>query len=496
MPKEKTHLQFKKWAEEYGPVYSLMLGTWTLIVLASDQAVKDLLDKRSAIYSSRPDHYLAQVASGGLRFALMPYGDPWRMIRKIVHNNLNITATKSYVPYQDLESKALLVELLDIPELFIDHLRRYTHSLTTQMVFGFRTPSIDDPKLKQLFWGIEKFSQVHGKTSAALLDLYPVLRSLPDAVLSERRHAKQLHEKSSELFVGLWLDVKKAIKNGTAKPCFCVDLVRAQEEENISDELAAYISGSILEAGSDTTAAELVSFTQAMILFPEVAKAAQEELDRVCGHRLPTLEDWPNLPYIHGCIKETLRWMPTVISGAPHGLIRDDEYMGYTIPKGAGVLPNSWAIHNDPKRHPDPRRFDPTRYIHDQSTAAESANNPDPTKRDHFGFGAGRRVCQGMHVAERSLFLAISRLLWAFDFRPARDEAGEEIIPDPENLTEGTLSQPKPFPASITPRNKEKVTLIREEWAKMEALLDEEQQWEILPEGLKWKDVKTVPKEA
>lgn len=74
------------------------------------------------------------------------------MIRKIVHNNLNITATKSYVPYQDLESKALLVELLDMPELFIDHLRRYTHSLTTQMVFGFRTPSIDDPKLKQLFW--------------------------------------------------------------------------------------------------------------------------------------------------------------------------------------------------------------------------------------------------------------------------------------------------------------------------------------------------------
>lgn len=113
----------------------------------------------------------------------------------------------------------------------------------------------------KLLQGIEKFSQVHGKTSAALLDLYPVLRSLPDAVLSERRHAKQLHEKSSELFVGLWLDVKNAIKNGTAKPCFCVDLVRAQEEENISDELAAYISGSILEAGSDTTAAELVSCT-------------------------------------------------------------------------------------------------------------------------------------------------------------------------------------------------------------------------------------------
>jgi len=71
MPKEKAHLQFQKWAEEYGPVYSLILGTKVMIVLSSDQAVKDLLDKRSGIYSSRPDMYLGRIASGGLRMLLM-----------------------------------------------------------------------------------------------------------------------------------------------------------------------------------------------------------------------------------------------------------------------------------------------------------------------------------------------------------------------------------------------------------------------------------------
>jgi hypothetical protein len=71
MPKEKGHLQFQKWAEEYGPVYSLILGTKVMIVLSSDQAIKDLLDKRSAIYSSRPDMYLGQIVSGGLRMLLM-----------------------------------------------------------------------------------------------------------------------------------------------------------------------------------------------------------------------------------------------------------------------------------------------------------------------------------------------------------------------------------------------------------------------------------------
>jgi hypothetical protein len=73
------------------------------------------------------------------------------MIRKIVHNNLNIKAAGTYVPYQELESKAMLMGFLESPEFFYEHIRRFTNSLTTQMVFGFRTTSINDPKFKQLF---------------------------------------------------------------------------------------------------------------------------------------------------------------------------------------------------------------------------------------------------------------------------------------------------------------------------------------------------------
>lgn len=71
MPTEKPHLQFQKWAQEYGPVYSLILGTQVMIVLNTDQAIKDLLDKRSGIYSSRPDMYLGRIVSGGMRMLLM-----------------------------------------------------------------------------------------------------------------------------------------------------------------------------------------------------------------------------------------------------------------------------------------------------------------------------------------------------------------------------------------------------------------------------------------
>ncbi|KAI0856011.1 cytochrome P450 [Xylaria cubensis] len=486
MPKQKGHLQFQKWANEYGPIYSLILGTQTMIVLSSDQAVKDLLDRRSGIYSSRPDMYLSHnIVSGGFRMVQMEYGETWRMLRGIVHNSLNIKASRAYVPYQDLENKAMLLGFLEKPSRFFDHLRRYTNSISTQVVFGFRTLDIDDPKLEQLIHGFEKWSELAGSQTAALLDVFPIFRYLPDAFLPTKRYARKLHEQELDLYAGHYLTAKRKLKEGKSK----ANIVRAQDEFKFSDGLAGYLSGSLLEAGSDTSASTLIGFIQALLIFPEVPKLAQAEIDRVCGDRMPDLNDLPDLPYIRGCIKESMRWMPTAILGIPHATTRDDEYLGYHIPKGAGVVLNVWTLHNDASRHPEPRRFDPSRWAHDSQTSAEAANNRDASKRDQFVFGAGRRLCQGMHIADRNLFLAISRLLWAFDFeRPIDPFTGKEIVPDMENLTEGLLVCPGPFDAVIKSRSELKAEAIRVEWEKMTQLLDDDLQWKTVPEGLVWRD--------
>ena len=72
MPTRDAHLQFESWAREYGPVYSLILGTKVLIVLSSDEAVKELLDRRSGTYSDRQDMYIGQtLCSGNLRLLMM-----------------------------------------------------------------------------------------------------------------------------------------------------------------------------------------------------------------------------------------------------------------------------------------------------------------------------------------------------------------------------------------------------------------------------------------
>ena len=46
-----------------------------------------------------------------------------------------------------------------------------------------------------------------------------------------------------------------------------------------------------------------------MVLYPEVQKKAQAELDAVVGpNRLPDFEDRPSLPYINAIVKESMRW--------------------------------------------------------------------------------------------------------------------------------------------------------------------------------------------
>lgn len=96
------------------------------------------------------------------------------------------------------------------------------------------------------------------------------------------------------------------------------------------------------EAGFDTTAATIINFVRALLLHPEVQKRGQEEVDRVCGDGLPMIEHLESMPYLRACVKESLRWFPIIPQGLPHAAIQDDEYMGYTIPKGATVICNAW----------------------------------------------------------------------------------------------------------------------------------------------------------
>src|SRR5579859_6948862 len=63
---------------------TLYMGGVRWVFLNKKSIVDDLLDKRSAIYSSRPDFPMTgDIISGGNRIVLMKYTDRWRSLRKV-----------------------------------------------------------------------------------------------------------------------------------------------------------------------------------------------------------------------------------------------------------------------------------------------------------------------------------------------------------------------------------------------------------------------------
>ena len=158
---EAVRDKVRAWHRQYGDLFYTKIGGTDFVWLSSPLVVKNLMDKKSSIYSSRSPTPLAQdVASGGQRQLFMPYGPRWRSIRKHSHALLNLTTSVKYQPVQDFESKQLLTEFLDSPHDFYSQNRRYAASVIMLVTYGYRIPSWEDPLIKKIFDIIDNFTEM------------------------------------------------------------------------------------------------------------------------------------------------------------------------------------------------------------------------------------------------------------------------------------------------------------------------------------------------
>jgi cytochrome P450 len=224
----------------------------------------------------------------------------------------------------------------------------------------------------------------------------------------------------------------------------------------------------MIEAGSETTSSALNSAIRYLAVYHGVQKKAHNELDRVVGYgRSPTFTDEAQLPYIRACVKEILRIRPVANIGTPHFTTNDIVYKDYFIPKGTVVSINQYALHYDQRYH-DPHAFIPERYLDHNLKAGAYTSHPDPLQRDHFSFGAGRRVCPGMHLAENSLYITLAKILWAFEIRPCTSVEGEEEELDVSDdaYEPGSNTLPTPYRVRFMVRNEEVESALNREWVQ------------------------------
>ena len=114
------------------------------------------------------------------------------------------------------------------------------------------------------------------------------------------------------------------------------------------------------------------------------------------------------------------------------------------------MLQNMWAANHDPTHFKAPMEFVPDRFM-GLSTVGEGTQ--------HFGYGAGTRMCAGAHLANRELYAIFTRLVLAFNIREATDPKARPILDTIEcnSVPTSMVNQPKPFQVRFIPRDPEKL---------------------------------------
>lgn len=142
IPKKGAHFQFTKWAQQYGGLYTLKLGTGTAAVITDRRLIKELIDKKSAIYSDRPKSYVADLISSGDHILLMKHGQQWRSTRKLLHSNvMEKVVDEQHLPLQEAEARQMIRDYLLKPDDHMLHPKRFSNSVTMSIVWGVRTPT-------------------------------------------------------------------------------------------------------------------------------------------------------------------------------------------------------------------------------------------------------------------------------------------------------------------------------------------------------------------
>ncbi len=315
-------------------------------------------------------------------------------------------------------------------------------SVLWRLISNERLPR-DDKKLKKLLWLLDKALQ---ESQSFLARLTFVIRPLfyPNKYLKiyanfeafsgMRQYAVETFEKHVETyqddnmrdFIDHYI---KEIKEKSSK----------QEHSTFKgNDGKLNIEGIIVDlfiAGSETTSTTLNWAMLFMILNPEIQEKVHEELDKVVGRsRAPTYADKAETPFTEAVLHEVQR-MGNILSQAVSHFTRQGGTLGngkYVIPPKSIIFCNLGAVLYDPRHFPEPKKFDPARYL-----SPEGKFTPNPKV---IPFGLGRRRCLGESLAKMELYVFFTTIMGHFKVTKLSPYDSPSIDP-----IMGATTSPKPY---------------------------------------------------
>ncbi|KAG6391520.1 hypothetical protein SASPL_149276 [Salvia splendens] len=435
----------------YGRIFTLRMGTRTMIVVSSNELAYEALIEKGPIFATRPMENPTRTIFSSNKFSVNAayYGPVWRSLRRnMVQNMLSNARIREFRKTRDLAMDRLVDRIAAEGAAnggavwVLRNARFAVFCILLDMCFGVE---MDEKTIQS----------VDDMMKSVLIVLDPrmddFLPALSPFFSKQRKKVQEVRKRQIETLVPLIEKRReKWSKSGSNSNSFAYldtlfDLkVEGRKSAPTNEELVTLCS-EFLNGGTDTTATALEWAVGRLIENPTIQSRLYDEIRATVGEGKKVDEkDVERMPYLNAVVKELLRKHPPTYFALTHAATEATRLGGYDIPTEASVEFFSAGIAEDPEVWADPERFDPDRFYRGK----EEADITGVTGVKMMPFGVGRRICPGLGMATVHVNLMLARMVQEFEW--SEFPAGGKV--DFTEKLEFTVVMKNSLRARITPR--------------------------------------------
>ncbi|GKV34296.1 hypothetical protein SLEP1_g42674 [Rubroshorea leprosula] len=405
---------------KYGPIFTLKMGTRTMIILSDAKLCHEALIERGALFASRPRENPTRNIFSCNKFTVNAavHGPVWRSLRRnMVQNMLSSTRLKEFRSAREKAMDKLVSRLRAEAEAnngvvwVLKNARFAVFCILLAMCFGIEMDEETVDKMDQMM-------------KAVLIVLDPriddYLPILSPFFSKQRNKALEVRKKQVDYVVQFIEKRRKMLQNpGSDKSAMSFsyldtlfDLKVEGRKSGPSNAELVTLCSEFLNGGTDTTGTAIEWGIAQLIANPDVQSKLYEEIKSTVGDRKVEEQDVEKMAYLRAVGKELLRKHPPTYFSLTHAVTEPTTLAGYHIPTDVNVEIYLPAISEDPKLWTNPEKFDPDRFASGQ----EDADMTGVKGVKMMPFGVGRRICPGLGMATVHVHLMLARMVQEFEW--------------------------------------------------------------------------------
>uniref|UniRef100_A0A8C0V207 unspecific monooxygenase n=1 Tax=Cyanistes caeruleus TaxID=156563 RepID=A0A8C0V207_CYACU len=432
--------------EEYGPVFTVHLGSDPVVVLHGHDVVKEALVDRADEFAARGHMPIGDRANNGLGI-IFSNNEPWLQVRRFSLTTLrNFGMGKRSIEERIQEESDYLLEEINktkgTPFDPTNMLSCVVSNVICSIVFGKRY----DYKDKKFLALMNNMNNIFEMMNSRWGQLYQMFSNILDYLPGPHNNIFAEFD-SLKAFVAEEVKLHQACLDPNSPQdfidCFLCKMQEEKDRPNSSFHMKNLITSAfdLFLAGTETTSTTVRYGLLLLLKYPKIQEKVQEEIDQVVGRsRKPCVADRTQMPYTDAVVHEIQRFISLVPLSLPHTVTKDTSFRDYVIPKGTTIFPVLTSVLHDSKEFPNPHEFNPEHFLN---------KNGSFRKSDFFmPFSAGKRICPGEGLARMEIFLLIATILQNFTLKSVVNPQELNITP----TLSGTGNVPPAYQLCAVPR--------------------------------------------